>query len=688
MRITAYDPPSQLLTDRGAYLNFLEVQLERVSAACLGVEAYDGRLSDIQGVLTSLEERSNNATRLVSLSQQCVEEVRVEILTKIEAALGNFQEIRSYTEKVHQQNSVWLNTQDNRLGMIEDKLAILPTLDINGGKCNENLSKLMDRVELLEKSNRTLHEEVNSLRTELSKRSFEDSHKDVRTNTTLKNLDMKVEDIVFSVKHDFNTAISSKLDDFSRRVDSRLQEKDAKIKNIENGFVRECNALNNEILRINTDTLPKKSSETFQSESSLGFETTLLVRNIERKLEKELMDLEKRQKGHVDQLFERGEELDLKLASLEDNYEQMEENQLLFVGKLEGIYKAQNSLRFYRAKQASKKQTHTTKTTQKQPNNSSGSRREDHSLSPSKDDGERPSLSFSTRNNTNSTEAGSRSLDSHRKPIYADKKSEELNLLKKLIILAPENKGEDIIDLLKNIYSEKPSTYETLAKSSSASVSADPSNKRTLSPHRLGGHNSFEASAHSFTSRSKDSGYPTSSSTEFNVASDGKLKAGGFTEQQKLSSFGREQRGNKTWILTQELKSLVDGARAAAQNSVRSDHSDGYDDRRRRVEKDARARTGRGLRHGVKSAQLRSRLRRLNLLPVDPSRPAWKRIRTFRSRGTRDSKEIPGDEDEERSANILFDDRPVMTAAEVLALQQQRSDMRHTCAPHASSMEV
>lgn len=35
--------PASLLTDRGAYVNFLEVQLERVSAACLGVQAYDGR---------------------------------------------------------------------------------------------------------------------------------------------------------------------------------------------------------------------------------------------------------------------------------------------------------------------------------------------------------------------------------------------------------------------------------------------------------------------------------------------------------------------------------------------------------------------------------------------------------------------------------------------------------------------
>jgi hypothetical protein len=62
------DPPS-LLTDRGAYLNFLEVQLERVSAACLNVNAYDDRFNDMQSLIVSLDQRCGNLAKLISSSQ-------------------------------------------------------------------------------------------------------------------------------------------------------------------------------------------------------------------------------------------------------------------------------------------------------------------------------------------------------------------------------------------------------------------------------------------------------------------------------------------------------------------------------------------------------------------------------------------------------------------------------------------
>lgn len=40
--------PSALLTDRGAYLTYLESQLERVSAACMTVGAFQEHISDVQ----------------------------------------------------------------------------------------------------------------------------------------------------------------------------------------------------------------------------------------------------------------------------------------------------------------------------------------------------------------------------------------------------------------------------------------------------------------------------------------------------------------------------------------------------------------------------------------------------------------------------------------------------------------
>ena len=69
----ALTKPPALLTDRNAYINFLEVQLERVSAACFAVQSYEDRFNDMQGLIVSLDERCNNTTRLISIAQQGTE---------------------------------------------------------------------------------------------------------------------------------------------------------------------------------------------------------------------------------------------------------------------------------------------------------------------------------------------------------------------------------------------------------------------------------------------------------------------------------------------------------------------------------------------------------------------------------------------------------------------------------------
>ena len=68
---TLNDPPS-LLTDRGAYMNFLEVQLERVSAACLSVNSYEERFTDMQSLIVNLEQKSQTTNKLIGLNQTCV----------------------------------------------------------------------------------------------------------------------------------------------------------------------------------------------------------------------------------------------------------------------------------------------------------------------------------------------------------------------------------------------------------------------------------------------------------------------------------------------------------------------------------------------------------------------------------------------------------------------------------------
>jgi hypothetical protein len=65
--------PTQLLTDRGAYLNYLEQQLERVSSACLTVHSYDERLVDFETLIKALEQRASANVKLIGLAQQCTE---------------------------------------------------------------------------------------------------------------------------------------------------------------------------------------------------------------------------------------------------------------------------------------------------------------------------------------------------------------------------------------------------------------------------------------------------------------------------------------------------------------------------------------------------------------------------------------------------------------------------------------
>ncbi len=67
------EDPTALLTDRNAYVNFLEVQLERVSAACLAVQSTEERFTDLTGMIQTLEQRCTANIKLVGLAQQCTE---------------------------------------------------------------------------------------------------------------------------------------------------------------------------------------------------------------------------------------------------------------------------------------------------------------------------------------------------------------------------------------------------------------------------------------------------------------------------------------------------------------------------------------------------------------------------------------------------------------------------------------
>ena len=53
-----------LMTDRSAYLGFLEVQLERVSTACLTAQGLDARMGEMAEHSLAQEERIANLTKV------------------------------------------------------------------------------------------------------------------------------------------------------------------------------------------------------------------------------------------------------------------------------------------------------------------------------------------------------------------------------------------------------------------------------------------------------------------------------------------------------------------------------------------------------------------------------------------------------------------------------------------------
>ena len=68
----------RLLTDRNAYMSFLEQQLERVSAACLTAQAFDARITQLGEQAVGLEDKLLNVGKLVKLSHAYMEEASAE----------------------------------------------------------------------------------------------------------------------------------------------------------------------------------------------------------------------------------------------------------------------------------------------------------------------------------------------------------------------------------------------------------------------------------------------------------------------------------------------------------------------------------------------------------------------------------------------------------------------------------
>ncbi|DBA04334.1 TPA: hypothetical protein N0F65_002096 [Lagenidium giganteum] len=96
----------KLLTDRNAYISFLEVQLERVSAACLASKTFEQRLADLEGAQSDHDQRLASLTKVFRLNQEYVEQTSdqgqqqlTQLTTRVDAWMD-----KTSTEVVAQQH--------------------------------------------------------------------------------------------------------------------------------------------------------------------------------------------------------------------------------------------------------------------------------------------------------------------------------------------------------------------------------------------------------------------------------------------------------------------------------------------------------------------------------------------------------------------------------------------------------
>lgn len=76
----------KLLTDRGAYISFLEVQLERVSAACLTTQTFEKRLAELEAAQTAHDERVGAVSKVLRLNQEYIEQTSAQTQSEMEKA--------------------------------------------------------------------------------------------------------------------------------------------------------------------------------------------------------------------------------------------------------------------------------------------------------------------------------------------------------------------------------------------------------------------------------------------------------------------------------------------------------------------------------------------------------------------------------------------------------------------------
>jgi chromosome segregation ATPase len=214
---TLHDP-SSLLTDRGAYINFLETQLERVSAACLGAQSYDQRFNDLQGMLSSLEHRCGQTTRLLGLAQQCIEEIRSESDNKLVSILREVKDEHRDTQKAFEAMATRIAVAEQTLSSLAQ---VQPQLDVLARRMTASEAKTAEQHKLNDERHR-----ANEGRAAAANAALDRTNADIATlNTALSKLALTAEEneraagaALAAAEQRLTTALRAGSDDATRGV--------------------------------------------------------------------------------------------------------------------------------------------------------------------------------------------------------------------------------------------------------------------------------------------------------------------------------------------------------------------------------------------------------------------------------------------------------------------------------------
>jgi len=222
-----------LLTDRNAYVNFLEVQLERVSSACMSVQAYDQKFTDMQAMIIGLEQRSSSTTRLVSLSQQCIEELRANVFTEIEKQAQRSTAMHTELQRSVQILNSKLNTVEEGLHSVSSLPMKVTALEREIARLNLAIQSVDDmtkksfkdvdiRIDPIESNVADALQSITSLQAAVSRQGLDTSELERRQSNSLMTLENKTAELMSNDRDE----VARKLQNLSNKVNYEFENMD------------------------------------------------------------------------------------------------------------------------------------------------------------------------------------------------------------------------------------------------------------------------------------------------------------------------------------------------------------------------------------------------------------------------------------------------------------------------------